>query len=225
VHKHPGSSWFAAGAHAHTHGTRVCLTPCPRARRGVCARRFGYFFGGDAESHLKVDLRNSAGFVRHNGACVNNFLLPIRVGPRGRPQSSQSPCACGGRLDTAVQTAYTLTQPVRGQYACQQSRAPGADSQGSGREPGAYGVPGVLPRTADLPWLRHAVHHAAAAARDPCFLLPPAVLRRCCASRGRSRQRSLLLLAPFCVVQMLSITWAQTSPRVEECLQLNRYIQ
>lgn len=35
--------------------------------------------GGDAESHLKLDMRNCAGFVRHHSRVVNNFLLPIKV--------------------------------------------------------------------------------------------------------------------------------------------------
>ena len=45
--------------------------------------RLGYFAGGDGESQLKVDLRNTAGFVRHRMACVTNFLLPIKVRGRG----------------------------------------------------------------------------------------------------------------------------------------------
>lgn len=41
--------------------------------------RLGYFMGGDGQSRLKVDLRNAAGFIRHEGAAVTAFLLPIKV--------------------------------------------------------------------------------------------------------------------------------------------------
>ncbi|EFJ52490.1 hypothetical protein VOLCADRAFT_102987 [Volvox carteri f. nagariensis] len=44
----------------------------------MAAFRVGYFAGGDGESSLKLDLRNGAGFVRHNSAQVTNWLLPIR---------------------------------------------------------------------------------------------------------------------------------------------------
>ncbi|KAL6764809.1 hypothetical protein V8C86DRAFT_3201644 [Haematococcus lacustris] len=44
----------------------------------LTALRLGYFFGGDGESLLKVDVRGAAGFVRLHGACVTNFLLPIQ---------------------------------------------------------------------------------------------------------------------------------------------------
>ena len=45
----------------------------------MTAFRFGYFYGGDGESHMCADLRNAAGFVRGRGACVTNFLLPVEV--------------------------------------------------------------------------------------------------------------------------------------------------
>lgn len=41
--------------------------------------RFGYFMGGDGDSDMKVDLRNTAGFVRSQQAFVRAFLLPIKV--------------------------------------------------------------------------------------------------------------------------------------------------
>lgn len=45
----------------------------------MAAFRLGYFYGGDGESQLKIDLRGAAGFVRHQAACITNFLLPIKV--------------------------------------------------------------------------------------------------------------------------------------------------
>ncbi|GIL71932.1 hypothetical protein Vretifemale_2370, partial [Volvox reticuliferus] len=44
----------------------------------MAAFRLGHFSGGDGDSILKIDLRNSAGFVRHSNVQVTNWLLPIR---------------------------------------------------------------------------------------------------------------------------------------------------
>ncbi len=49
----------------------------------MSAVRFGYFYGGDGESLMRTDLRNAAGFVRDKGACVTNFMLPIKVREAG----------------------------------------------------------------------------------------------------------------------------------------------
>lgn len=44
--------------------------------------RFGYYFGGDGQSQLRVDLREAAGFARHAAAVMTNFLLPVKVRAR-----------------------------------------------------------------------------------------------------------------------------------------------
>ncbi|GIL45737.1 hypothetical protein Vafri_2896 [Volvox africanus] len=44
----------------------------------MAAFRLGHFSGGDGDSILKIDLCNSAGFVRHSNVQVTNWLLPIR---------------------------------------------------------------------------------------------------------------------------------------------------
>lgn len=64
-------------------GTRSSAPSQPLLREtglalSLGAMRFGYFMGGDGQSRMLVDLRNTAGFARHRAALVTNFLLPIQ---------------------------------------------------------------------------------------------------------------------------------------------------
>ena len=53
----------------------VCLwLPCAAG-----ALRFGYFYGGDGEVLMPMNIRNLAGFIRDSRALVTNWLLPTQV--------------------------------------------------------------------------------------------------------------------------------------------------
>lgn len=42
------------------------------------ALRLGYFYGGDGELEMKLDIRNAAGTVRSPGTVTTVFLLPVK---------------------------------------------------------------------------------------------------------------------------------------------------
>lgn len=56
----------------------------PLEQQGVVATfgalRFGYSYGGDGEAVTRADVRNLAGFVRHRGAVITTWLLPLSDG-------------------------------------------------------------------------------------------------------------------------------------------------
>lgn len=54
-----------------------CPFCCLSASRPPGALRFGYFYGGDGEALMRLDVRNLAGFVRDRAALITNWLLPL----------------------------------------------------------------------------------------------------------------------------------------------------
>lgn len=79
------SSLTPAGRDGHTPMADMPEKPdhfVPLDDRGIsittAAFRLGVHSGGDGDSLLQVDLRNTAGFVRHPDAFVTNWLLPMR---------------------------------------------------------------------------------------------------------------------------------------------------
>ncbi|GLI64033.1 hypothetical protein VaNZ11_007171 [Volvox africanus] len=77
------SSNFATLTMRQMPGVAICEEQPKRLEQmGVAitmaAFRLGHFSGGDGDSILKIDLCNSAGFVRHSNVQVTNWLLPIR---------------------------------------------------------------------------------------------------------------------------------------------------
>lgn len=68
------AAWLGAagmGSGAHAQGETLNFS--------AGAFRLGYFCGGDMESVIKLDLRNTAAFVRDVRAAVTNIMQPLKV--------------------------------------------------------------------------------------------------------------------------------------------------